>query len=326
MTDFGPLDLDEHAAFWARDDEKLGRASASGQFEVEGRAWMARYRTAASSRNPLHPDNEIAHGFFALENGVLLFTRYDLYRSSVLGVSPFHNLNLESVLRSFRVPDKKNSAHGACLCCDGTGQWFYRTRRKNGDLGFLSQSSFRCASERTAAEFFAWPQSEFAAHFERLWQSPASEMRRAWEFDQLPLAQRDQTVTRCEAGDVEELRGLERAFGRWMWSVEPELVGMDLRIDFQRPLLWDWDGPEGERLNQRYWGWREAILRAFQPRYIGRDDAPLFAAQWLQNRALLRVEVQRPTHHEQLEAHLQLRTWAKLHLSQFEQDQLFDLK
>ena len=144
------------------------------------------------------------------------------------------------------------------------------------------------------------------------------------------LAERDAQALACENGDINELRRLMNLLARLIWSEANRLefqlaYGYDnvLWLDIQTEQLFEADGDEdAERLNRLYRAWRTAIFRVVGPHYIG-GASPLHIQDWLrQRRHPLHCVVQSPTHHELLEAQLQLREWARKNLSLAQQNEL----
>lgn len=320
MSDFGRLDLDEHAAFWARDDEREGRASGRVEFKIGKQPFAFRCREARYVRAAPPNSRDGTHWFYEVEGSNALFVSPSSASKPREAVEIFER---RFAFRPFRVSQAPR--YGAAVYPDGSAHWFYRSRDKAGNLAFLSQSPFDCAVEITPIQLLQWPQHEFVAHFERQWQSPDSEMRRAFEFDQLSIAERDNYVL----GDSQQLRALTRLVGQLMWD---DLSREErLWLDFLLPTYFnEFEAQTNKRLkdlNQRYKSWRSAVLGALKPNFIGREDNPKFIQEWLWSgrvKSLLAVEISAPSHHEQLEAHLQLREWAKLHCSQAQQRELFD--
>ncbi len=329
MNDYGPLNLDEHATFWARDDERMGDADKRSQFKVDDEDVVALARQATFLRDDVAGGfNDRTHYFFQITGSqavVVAFYNIDSIHQSNMALS------VRSVFRPFC--SGETARYGAAIYRDGTGQWFYRTQDKKGNLGFLSQSPFRFGDEQNSAEFLRWPQGEFLALCAQQWNSPDSEMRRAYEFIQLSLDERDKQTLFCENGDASELHHLTHLLAVLLCSeVAKDIDQFDdeyeneIWLNLQSATLWEYteDGVAA-RLNRIYQAWRSAILRVVQPRYIG-QETPLYIQDWLdKGRGKLHADVSRPTHHEQLEAQLQLRDWARQNLSEAEQKELFTL-
>ena len=223
--------------------------------------------------------------------------------------------------------------YGAKIFRDGTGSWFYRTQDKKGDLGFLSQSPFRLMAEPNLTEFLKLPQAEFLDLCAQQWNSPASELRASYEFDQLSLAERDAQVLACGNGDANEMRLLMNLLAHAIWS-EAARLELQFSDDYENTVWFNWQSDESYRvgedegsryLNRLYQSWRAAIFRVLEPRYIGQESLTHIQSWLGQARHPLSCVVESPTHHEQLEAQLQLREWAKQHLAEDERNELFAL-
>ncbi len=329
MTENGTFDLDEHAAFWARDDERKGVADERFEFNVGDENFVARGRSALSVRDGAHGRDSKSYFYEIGESRALLIADSALF--PILRGTTIENY-LTGRYYCFRPFHPREAArYGAKIYPDGTGEWFYRTQDKKGNLGFLSQSPFRFGDEQTALEFLKLPQAEFLDLCAQQWDSPASELRASYEFDRLSLAERDAQVLSCENGDGDELRRLVDLLAHLIWTerVEAQLqfegefenvIGLDLQTG---DLLYCREDQIRARLNRLQRAWRKAILRVVAPVYIGQAVLPMHIEHWLkQGRVSLRVLVQSPTHHELLEAQLQLRDWARENLSPAEQNEL----
>ena len=323
MSDFGKFDLDEHAAFWARDDACTGVADRGFNFSLDEQNFAARYRQVVFARR-CDAGSHATHSVYVLDGdakGVtLVSSQHATSESEIARIFAYGG-----VFRPF-CPPEIGAHYGAAFNPNGIGKWFYRTRDKSGNLAFLSQSSFRYSDgDWDRADFLNWSQGDFLSDCQDFWQNPDSEMRRAFEFDKLPIAQRDAQALSCHNATPDELRALMRCVGQLLWADNDygwtgiEFGQWPYEVQFQSPLS------ESEAREQKRELRIRAILRAIEPRYLGRGDAPVFVEDWIKSRNLGFLQVFAPTAHEQLEAQLQLRDWARQHLSQVEQSALFAL-
>ena len=72
MYDFGTLDLDEHAAFWARDDERAGVADERFEFAIGDEKFVARCRRARFVRDEKTDRDRESYFYEIGESGALL--------------------------------------------------------------------------------------------------------------------------------------------------------------------------------------------------------------------------------------------------------------
>lgn len=322
MSDYGPLDLDEHAAFWARDNARMGESDGRVEFEIEGRKFVARTRRAdyiAGAKNSRPSFNTMC----ALEESNAVFVAPVLLKKRRRKAPA---IEISHAFRPF-CPAPEASPFCARLFWNGTGIWFSRKRGETGDLSFVSEGVFRCSTRLSCAEFFALPQTDFLDDCREQWQTEHSEMRRAHDFLMLSSGARDQYACQCEVGDIEELRALTIWIGQRFWSVVPELAQTTLTLNlyWANPHVQALDIADFYRLKNFYQKWRAAVLHVCKPKYIGHFGNPNWIEQHLSRQAPLRLNIERPTHHEQIEAHATLRDWAKLHLNEAQQRELFDL-
>ena len=320
MNDFGTLNLDEHAAFWARDEERAGLADGRFVFTIDGGTFVARRREVAFARRSDGGHNP-SHSVYAIDgDGVtLVSTRHAKKEAEI-----WDALNYNEIFRSF-CPPEIGAHYGAAFNPDGIGKWFYRTRDKSGNLAFLSRSSFRYNDgDWDQSDFLNWSQRDFLSDCQDFWQNPDSEMRRAFEFDKLSIAQRDVQALSCHNATPDELRALMRCAGQLFWDdngygwMGIEFGHWPYEVQFQAPRS------ESEAREQKRDLWMRAILRAVEPRYLGRGDAPAFVEDWIKSRNLAFLQIAEPTAHEQIEAHLKLRDWAVIHLPEIERKRLLD--
>ena len=318
MNSYGTFDLDEHAAFWARDDEHAGRARERVEFSIEGQAFVAHVRrfTCNLARNR---SKKYALCLIEGSNANLLFELL-----SKNGGNIGEMVEGQGASRTFCSPAP---LYGARLRWDGAGAWFSRAPQEEGDAVFRWESDFSHSIFASPAEMLALPQDEFTARCLEQWRDSRSEMRRSWEFVGLTPAQRDDYVCQCQNANREELLALTRALGHWLWNVVPALENEKLTLNFY------WANPHAEtleladfyRLRDHYQRWRTSILWALQTVYIGQQNKPKYIENWMTKRAPLRLKIKPPTQHEKIEAHAHLRDWARSHFSETEQNALFDL-
>ena len=315
---WGPLDLDEHAAFWARDDGREGVADGRFVFSLDNETFVARRREIVFARRS-DSGHHSSHSIYAIDgDGVALISSYHARKQSEM----WDALNCEKIFRPF-CPPEIGARYGAAFYPDGTGKWFYRARDKSGNLAFLSQSSFRY-NDGDRADFLNWSARDFLADCQEFWQTPDSEMRRAFEFDKLPIAQRDAQALSCHNATPDELRALMGCVGQLLW--DDNGYGW-MEINFERwPHELKLEPPLSERelRGQKRDSWMRAILIAVQARYLKRGVRPTFVPDWIDTRRLARIKIAAPTAHEQLEAHLQLRDFARIHLPEVERKRLLD--
>ena len=320
------FDLDEHAAFWARDDEPKTASSVRLAFrweEQELGAWVRRFATPPKSRKK-------PYSLVVIEGYDARLIACELARNGDNIAEVFANCG---AFRPFCPPILATSAArkpvlGARLNFDGSGAWFSRKIRANGDFSLEWEGDFQHSIFASAAQTLASSNDEFLARCLVQWQMPDSEMRRSWNFLVLAPEQRDDYVCQSQNASREELLTLTRALGHWLWNAVPEIGAraLTLNLYWANPHIEAFDIAEFYRLRDYYQLWRVAILRAAAPRYLGHHGNPTHIENWLAKRAPLKLKIKPPTQHEKIEAHVVLRERISAHLSDAERRQLFDFE
>ena len=216
---------------------------------------------------------------------------------------------------------------GLSLQSDGIAEvyWPGRDGQTPEALTFRWRANVQRAAqgdELAHVDLTSWPQTEFLAFCQSLYDDADSQLRGAIGWHYTPPESRDAVAFGCRIGDWEELRQLLRAaltVVTHSCGISPSFARKQAyrQIDFITAS----DEPATVWFNR----FRAAICQVMRPSFW--PDEPIYVYAWRGQRAhdderhMVRCAV--PTHHELAEAQFELREFLRAHLSASEIEALF---
>ena len=299
------LELSEHELYFLPPGTPAVAPATRVEVEVEGevRAFLARLEWMTY---PDHPGRRFYWVFYRAEEGEVVLC--DGASASVLTIEKVRGLMTECVrssriLRLWHPPD---TIWQATFSKDGGDYLVWR----EGEFDLIH---FRWEQSWRETEFSSYPRSAFFEFCERLRADENSELSYALRWHEFTPEQKSERAFSCENGNWEDLR---RVFAL------AQIVLVHHRGVFQShrsgESRWQFDLRHSpSKTTARKWAlrWRAAICEIMRPSFW--LDEPLCHRDWRRkplNENRCKVKCGIPTHHEFLEAQLELRDFLRPYL------------
>ena len=216
---------------------------------------------------------------------------------------------------------------GLSLNSDGIAEVYWPDRDDNApeSLTFRWRGPIQSAApddELAQIDLQSWPQNEFTAFCQSLYDDADSDLRGALKWHDTAPTARDAVAFGCQLGDWEQLRHLLRCaliVVTHECGISPSYArGQSYRqIDFLTRAE--------DRANVWFNRLRAAICEVVRPSFW--PDEPIYVYAWRSARAhddgRNLVECGVPTAHELVEAQVELRAWLRPHLAEAQIEALF---
>ena len=192
----------------------------------------------------------------------------------------------------------------------------------------VESDTFFWVTPRVEREFANWPQREFVAFCEELYADENSQLNFVLRWRELLPEQKDAIAYGCQVGDWKQLRHL--------FSCVQLLITHHygpFPLPNHSESFWYFDRPWSPRvvspepcLAEMAWAtrWRDTICEIMRPSFW--DKEILCVSRWrhheIRSRSQWKIRCGIPTHHELLEAQLELRDFLRAHLTESEIDAL----